>query len=442
LSDNFSIKQAWNRLEQARALATQIGAAEYPTLDVTAGASAAWNLQSGNRADGYSLGLRTSYELDLWGRIAAQMDAAAFDVAARDADVQSAAITLASQVASVWFQLAASEQRLEVLRRQRRINDATLSILADRFFAGQTRAADYYRQQQLVANNDGDIALATAQVATTRHALAVLVGRTPGDLPAAWQPRLGQVPSSPQIGLPAAVLGRRPDVQSSWLQVAAATQRVTVADADRYPRVTLGADLTTQSSDISELLDGWIFRLAGDLVAPIFDGGRRAAELERTEAVLRERVNAYGLVVLQAIQEVEDALIEERQQQQFVQHLQEQLTANAKVLERTRELYLAGVFDYLRVLEAQTSQQNLQVQDIAAQRDVSLRRLDLYRALAGTWSVPRPTTGVAQLEQAATEQAAAERDNTTERASQQAQVPAASQDVSASSPTRATEVDQ
>ena len=105
--------------------------------------------------------------------------------------------------------------------------------------------------------------------------------------------------------------------------------------------------------------------------------------------------NFYGGVVLQAIQEVEDALVEERQQRQFLEHLQEQLQANAKVLARTRELYLAGVFDYLRVLEAQTSQQSLQVQDIAARRDVLLRRLDLYRALAGRWAVPRPSSGVA-----------------------------------------------
>ena len=146
----------------------------------------------------------------MWGRIAAQVDATTLDVAARDADMQAAAITLVGQVAAVWFQLAAAEQRLVVLREQRRINAATLEVLGDRFFAGQTRAADYYRQQQLVARNDGEIALATSQVATTRHALAVLVGRTPGDLPPSWQPRLQAVPASPQVGLPAAILGGAP----------------------------------------------------------------------------------------------------------------------------------------------------------------------------------------------------------------------------------------
>ena len=135
-------------------------------------------------------------------------------------------------------------------------------------------------------------------------------------------------------------------------------------------------------------------RLAGNLAQPLFDGGRRRAEVERTEAVLRERVNAYGEVVLSAIQEVEDALVEERQQQAFVQRLQEQVTANGNVLERTQELYLAGVFDYLRVLEALTSNQSLSLQMIAARRDVLLRRLDLYRAVAGRWDVPVPESGV------------------------------------------------
>ena len=125
LSDNFTIKQAWNRLEQANALAKQAGAAEYPTADITAGAEGAWNLNTGNRTEGYSVGLQTSYEVDLWGRIASQVDAAAFDAAARQADVQAAAITLAGQVVNVWFQLAAARERVVVLEEQLRTNQNT-----------------------------------------------------------------------------------------------------------------------------------------------------------------------------------------------------------------------------------------------------------------------------------------------------------------------------
>ena len=202
--------------------------------------------------------------------------------------------------------------------------------------------------------------------------------------------RLVAVPVEPVIDLPATVLNRRPDVQSAWLAVAASTERVEVADADRYPRPTIGFDVTSSATEASELFDDWLARLAGNLLAPLYDGGRRRAEVARSEAVQRERLNAYGETVLGALQEIDDAIIEERQEQEFSPRCvgnrkppANRFTANAR--------FIPGrCFDYLRVLDALSSSQQIDEQLLAARLDVLLRRLDLYRALAGGWDVPRP----------------------------------------------------
>ena len=169
-------------------MAQQFGAAEMPTVDATASADATWDIESGDRRDGYAVGLTVGYEIDLWGRIASQADAAEFDAAARAADVQTAALTIVAQTVRTWWQWAAALDRVALLESQRQTNIDTLTAIRGRFGTGQSSAADFYRQQQFIAGTEASLAQAQAQAATTAHALAVLVGLPPGQLPAHWRP--------------------------------------------------------------------------------------------------------------------------------------------------------------------------------------------------------------------------------------------------------------
>ena len=198
LRDNFSLLQAWNRLEQAQAVLRVQGAARYPSVQGTAGAGRTWSSEGGF-TDSYSAGVSASYEVDIWGRIESAVDAAVFDAQARLEDLQAAAITLTAQTATTWYQLAADRERVQVLQQQVTTNQAILSIIAEQFANGQARAADVFRQRQLIAATEGRLAQARAVAAVREHQLAVLVG-VPPQLSAQgehiWHPTLVAVPGS------------------------------------------------------------------------------------------------------------------------------------------------------------------------------------------------------------------------------------------------------
>ena len=130
--------------------------------------------------------------------------------------------------------------------------------------------------------------------------------------------------------------------------------------------------------------------MAGNAAGPLFDGGLRKAEVKRTRAVLSEKINNYGQAILEAIKETEDAINQESYQQKYVVSLNKQLQLARQVYDRTGQSYIKGALDYLRVLEALVSQQNLEINELAARRILLERRIDLCKAIAGSWEMQRP----------------------------------------------------
>ena len=168
------------------------------------------------------------------------------------------------------------------------------------------------------------------------------------------------------------------------------------AIAAQYPRVSLSAGLSTSSAQVRDLFDNWAANLAGNVAQPLLDGGRLAAEAQRNRAVLSEKVHAYGQTVLEALREVEDALAQEAGQRAYLASLADQLASADAVIERTRASYLNGQLDYLRVLEALTSRQNLERTYLTARREAIEYRVGLHRALAGALELERPALAEAK----------------------------------------------
>lgn len=167
LDGNFSLRMAWDRLSQARAIARRDGAEISPTLDLTGGVSRTRGQDSSYTTD-WDLGLIASYELDVWGRVRSTRDAALLDAMVAEEDVHAAAISLTADIANRWFEYAEQSQRIEVLERQQRNNREVLEIITAQFRAGQVRAEDVLRQQNLVESSVGDLALAQQQAETIR----------------------------------------------------------------------------------------------------------------------------------------------------------------------------------------------------------------------------------------------------------------------------------
>lgn len=391
--NNFSLRAAWDRLTQARAIAERSGADLWPSVDGSAGASRSVTHvigSSGRYRNDFALGISASYEVDLWGRVRSSRDAALLDALAAAEDVQAAAVTLSANIAAVWCEIAEQRGQLRLLDEQIKTNETYLEIITLRFRRGQVSATDVLQQRQLVEQTRGLQALVRARIAVLENLLAVLVGRAPGMLNAELLPELPSLSALPAGGVPIEALRGRPDVRAAERRVQAADRRVGVAVADQFPRLSLSASASTSDEKVRDLFDNWMANLAANAVAPLFDASQRRAEVARSKAVVSERLNDYGRVMLESMREVEDALAREARQTEYLTSLQKQLELARQATEQTLDNYTKGTVDFVRYLTTLLSYQNLQRTYLQAQLDRVLFRIDLHRALAGGWDLPEP----------------------------------------------------
>lgn len=391
LAGSPTLRQSWDRLRQARAALRVERADELPSVDFN-GQGRNRFTEDTNLGDDYTLGLAASYELDLWGRVRAASAASAFDLHAREADVLTAAITLSAEVAENWYTLVEQRAIRDLRRAQIETNEQVLDLTEFRFRQGQAALADVLRQRQLVEQRQGELEDNLSEISVRQNAIAVLAGRAPGTPELPGRARFGTLPPLPATGLPIELLRRRPDVREAFLAIQAADARVAVAIAEQYPRFDLTADYSTSATRLDDLFSNWLLSLATQVVAPVFDAGRRAAEVERQRALVSEALNVYEDTVLQALREVEDALVRERRQRAKLESLLRQRGLADQVVERLTDRYTQGQEDFLDVLNALITQQDVARQVITARRQLQGFRIDLARALAGGWEMTAPET--------------------------------------------------
>ncbi|BBD07108.1 efflux transporter outer membrane subunit [Desulfovibrio ferrophilus] len=402
LSRGFTLRQYWAQLEQSRALARQAGAALTPSLNATGdtGHTRSWTETPSSGADSltlsdsYGLGLAASYELDLWGRLRATAQSGLLDAQASREDLNTAAITVAGEVSEAWLDLLATREQVRLVRNQVATNEQILSVQQLLFAASQASALDILQQQQTLAATKALLPPLKTQERTTLNELAILTGQMPGSLQLPQSSALPDLPTPPKTGFPADLLASRPDIRSAGLALESADWQIATARADRLPDLTLSASADYGGNTLENLFDAWSLNLASSLVFPLLDGGTRAAEVDRTRALAQERLAAYEETVFTAIQEVEDALVTESGQQDYLLALGKQLTAARLAKEEAHRRYLNGVDDYLSMLNALTTVQTLERTLIQEKTDLLKNRITLYRALGTDWADKLTPTGL------------------------------------------------
>lgn len=383
LHNNFSLIATFNRLQQAEAIAIQNSADLIPSLSANFDGLQTYTNHS--NSSHFTLGLNTRYEVDLWGRLRAQKHAAKLDTLAAKEDLHTAAISLSSEVALAWYRLIEQRSQFNLLQQQIKTNQDNVAITLSRFAGSQASAADVFQQQQTLEATKGNQYTVLASIQVLQHQLAILTGKTPGKILLADNQLLPSLPPQPKTGLGSELIQRRPDVRLAYYRVQAADQRTASAIADRFPKLSLSASIDATSPNLQSLFNNWIATLAGNLILPIVDGGRRVAEVDRNKAVAAESLNAYATSILLAIKEVEDALVQEQQQRKLIDSLNIQYSFSQKATAQIRLRYMYGAIDFLRVLTTQISQQTLERSRISAKRQLIEYRIQLYRSLAGSW---------------------------------------------------------
>lgn len=405
--DSPTLAQSWARLRQARAagraeagtllpglsLSTQRSESSGDGVGAPSGAAPGGGPASTATGGGdWQATAAARYEVDFWGRLDSRREAARLSAQAAEADLRTATITLAGDVASAWAEWVTAAQRVAALDAQRVDADALVELQALRFAQGQSDALALTQARQQAAGVAAQLSDARGALDAARLRLSLLLGRPPdgGELPGA-PGALPEPGALPDAGLPSALLEARPDLRAAWLRLQAADARAAAAAAERWPRLTLSANLFTQAAAFGDLFDQTIRQVAAALDWNLFQGGALVARQAEAEAVAVERLFALEQAWLEALREVQGALDAERAARHRVEELDAQLMHARDRLSLARRRYAQGQLAYLEVLSAQQAVNSVELERLSARNARFQQRVNLCRGLAANVAgMPEP----------------------------------------------------
>ena len=391
LAQNYDVRIAAARVLQAQALLGITRADQFPTI--TGGASSsnerlpATRITPAFETSPSQVNLSLFWELDFWGKFRRATEAARATLLAAEWGRKAVMSSLVSNVASAYFQLLELDLEMEISRRTLGSRRESLRLVEVRARGGTTSLLDVRQSEQLVYTAAAAIPDLERRTEQQENLISVLLGKNPAPVtrgkPLVENPLLPVVPS----GLPSSLLERRPDIQSSEQQLVAANARIGVAKAAYFPQITLTAVGGYQSPALTNLFTGpaglWSF--GGQLLQPIFTGGRIRSNVRLTEAQQQETVLVYQQSIQQAFREVSDSLVAYRKNQEF-RSQEELLTNSAQDATRLANMrYQGGVTSYLEVLDSDTRYFDAQLSLAQAQLNERLAMVQLYNALGGGW---------------------------------------------------------
>ncbi|MDP9158211.1 MAG: efflux transporter outer membrane subunit [Pseudomonadota bacterium] len=399
---NQTVKKAVAQLEQARAAVTFQRAGFFPT--VTANASqqryrTSQNLVgkalAGKTIPDYSTGLTASWEPDLFGRVKDATVNAQANADASNADLEAVRLSVASDIATDYFDLRALDIQKKLLDDTVTAYAAALKLLQQQLADGAidpSAVAQAQTQLESTRTQATDISVQRSQL---EHAIATLVGESASTFSIVPVERTFTLPDIPP-GVPSQLLERRPDIAAAERRVVAANAQIGEAHAAYFPDLVLSASAGLESSFFAPWLTApsLFWALGPQLVGTLFDGGRHKATLDQANAQYDGAVADYRQSVLISFQEVEDSLAALNALQDEAVSQERATSAATLALKLTTNRFQAGAVSYLDVVTAQTIALNNQ----RAREQIDARRLDasvsLIRALGGTWQTDEAASNV------------------------------------------------
>jgi NodT family efflux transporter outer membrane factor (OMF) lipoprotein len=403
---NPDLRVAEAHLRQARAVRQMSASDFWPTLDTSA--SYARAKQSRNQPligalplppnfpfeySVYQAGFDSSWEIDLFGAKRRALEAASAEWEGSVEARNDALVSILAEVGRNYVDLRGDQLRLEIARRNLRLQEEVLELTRARFQGGVATELDVTRASALLAGLRAAVPPLQTAARGDMYGLAVLLGREPGELVAELSPVTPVPPAPPKvpIGLPSDLLSRRPDVRRAERQLAAETARIGSAKSDWFPKLSLTGDVGSESVSLSKSFEpGSLFWSVGpSLQWRALDFGRVRAQVRAQTAVQEAALATYEKVVLISLQEAENAVMTYAQEQNRHRALADEVGENRRSLDMAVSLYAEGRVNFLDVLDVRRSL--YQSDDLLAVSDqaVSLDLIALYKALGGGWQTLR-----------------------------------------------------
>ena len=390
------------RLRQARAVRQMSAADFWPTLD--ASSSFARAKQSQNQPligalplpanfpfeySVYQAGFDASWEIDLFGAKRRALEATTAEWEGALASRDDAMVSLLAEVARNYVELRGGQLRLEIARRNLKMQEEALELTRARFQSGVATELDVTRAAALLASMHAAIPPLETAVRGSMYGLAFLLGREPGDLVSELSPSkpIPPVPPEIPIGLPSDLLSRRPDVRRAERQLAAETARVGLAKSDWFPKLSLTGDAGLESVSLGKWFEpaSEFWSLGPTVQWRALDFGRVRAEVRAQTAVQAAALATYEKAVLNALQEAESAVVAYAQEQNRHGALVAEVAENRRSLTMANGLYTAGRVNYLDVLDAERAFYQSEDELAVSAEAVSIDLVALYKVLGGGW---------------------------------------------------------
>ena len=334
----------------------------------------------------YDLPFDVSYQADVWGSIRRNLRGSYASAQVSAADLENARLSFQAELAQFYFQLHGLDGDADLLQRTVKAYEEYLQLTKDRFELGVASGADVAQAKTQLDTTKAQLIDIGVQRAQFEHAVAILIGKPPAEL--SIPPMVLKTPPPPvPVGVPSALLERRPDIAASERQVAAANEQIGIAKAAFFPSLLLSATGGFETTSLSQWLT-WPSRfwaVGPQLAETLFEGGKRHAQLDLERAAYDATVANYRQTVLTAFQQVEDNLAALRILEQEAAAEDAAVADAEESLAISTDQYKAGIATYLQVITAQT----FALQDERAAVDILTRRMTasvlLIEALGGGW---------------------------------------------------------
>jgi NodT family efflux transporter outer membrane factor (OMF) lipoprotein len=392
---NQNVAAAVAAYAQARALVREQRASFFPTVSLNGGAdrsgggsSARTSSQTSSSRSGvsYQASIGASWEPDVWGRLQRSVDNASASAQASAADLASAKLSAQGELAVNYFSLRQTDAQAALLHDTITGYQRVLQITQNRYAAGIAAKTDVLQAQTQLANAQADEAGLVRQRAQLEHAIAVLVGKAPGDFtltPAPWKVAVPEVP----VGVPSTLLQRRPDIAAAERRVAAANEQIGIQKSAYFPSLSLSASYGSNGSRVADLFAAstsfWSLGLS--VAQTVFNAGATGARVSQAEAAREQAVARYRQTVLTAFQNVEDQLAATRVLAQQLELRRQASQAADQVEAQLLNRYRAGQVVYTDVVSAQVTALNARRALVQAQADRQTTAAALIQALGGGW---------------------------------------------------------
>ena len=388
---NLDVRRAEARIRQARANRDATRADFLPSYTATgSGTGSRPNTrEQGELGQSYSAAVNASWELDFFGKLRASAIAYEADLQAAKEDLRNTLVTLTADVALNYVDVRSLQAQLAVTKENLAKFEDTHKVAVAKFESGLSTQLDVQQSLQAVESTRAEIPNIETNIRKACNAIAVLLAETPGAIDAELVPvrPLPSIPIEVAIGIPADLVRRRPDIRGAERQFAAQTARVAVAQANLYPSLTLSGSFNFGSKNILNLLTPATLAssLAGTVQQTVFNRRRLREQLNAQNAALDQYELSYEIAVLGAIKDVEDALQAFGGEQARRKSLADAVKAAENATDMSRELYRAGLKDFLTVLDSERSVLSLQNSLVQSDAYIAGSLIRLYKAMGGGW---------------------------------------------------------